>query len=56
MITGRHPFILKPFADHKEYIIQLKNNEMNIPPKIRSKLSIPMQQLFDLIIRMVAKE
>lgn len=31
-------------------------NQLNVPSYFRAKLSIPMQQLFDVILKMVAKE
>lgn len=34
----------------------MKKSELTIPPYIKSRLSIPMQELFDLILRMVAKD
>lgn len=34
----------------------LRKSKLSIPSYIKSRLSIPMQELFDLIIRMVAKD
>jgi serine/threonine protein kinase len=56
MIAGRHPYLLRKIIDYKEYINQLRLNQLNVPPYFRSKISIPMQQLFDLVVKMVAKE
>lgn len=55
MLTGKHPYVLRKIIDYKDYVTQLRTNQINVPPYFRSKISIPMQQLFDLILRMVAK-
>lgn len=56
MMTKRHPYLLRKILDYKDYITQVKMNQLNVPPYFRSKISIPMQQLFDLVLKMVAKE
>ena len=56
MLTGKHPYLLKKIIDYKDYITQLRLNQLNLPPYFKSKISIPMQQLFDLILKMVSKE
>lgn len=56
MITTRHPYMLKRFLDYKDYVAQVRQNPINLPPKLRSRMSIPMQQLFDIILRMIAKD
>ena len=56
MITGRHPYILQPYENDSDFIAQLKSAELRPPAYIRARMSLPMQHLFDLIIKMVAKD
>ena len=56
IMTGRHPYLLRRIIDYRDYINQLRLNQLNVSPYFRSKISIPMQQLFDLVVKMVAKE
>ena len=48
--------MLRRIIDYRDYITQVRLNQLNVPPYFRSKISIPMQQLFDLVVKMVAKE
>lgn len=36
--------------------MELRKSKLTVPPFIKSRLSMPMQQLFDLVIMMVAKD
>lgn len=56
MLTGKHPYLLKKIIDYKDYIDQMRVNQLNLPSYFKSKISIPMQQLFDIILKMVSKE
>jgi hypothetical protein len=56
MLTGKHPYLLRKIIDYRDYINQLRLNQLNVPAYFRSKISIPMQQLFDLVLKMVAKD
>ena len=56
MLTGKHPYLLRKILDHRDYTKQLMVNQLNVPAYFRAKLSIPMQQLFDVILKMVAKQ
>ena len=56
MLTGKHPYLLRKILDHRDYTKQLIANQINVPSYFRAKLSIPMQQLFEVILKMVAKQ
>jgi len=53
MITGRHPYILRPYEDDSDFIDQLKLAILRPPTYVRARMSLAMQHLFDLILKMV---
>lgn len=56
MVTGRHPYILRPYEDDWDFIDQFKLSVLRPPTYLRARMSLPMQHLFELIIKMVAKD
>ena len=55
MITGRHPYILRPYEDDRDYIDQLKLTLLRPPTYIRARMSLAMQHLFEIVLKMLAK-
>jgi hypothetical protein len=42
--------------DDKEFIDQLRIASLRPPGYLRARMSMPMQHLFDIVLRMVAKK
>lgn len=55
MITGRHPYVFHQYENDQDFIDQLKLANLRPPISAKSRMSLAMLHLFDLIIRMVAK-
>ncbi len=55
LMTKKHPYINQKCKSNKEYVLLLKNSQIVIPDNVKT-FSIPMQGLFDLVIRMAAKQ
>jgi len=55
MITGRHPYVFQQYENDQDFIDQLKLANLRPPISVKSRMSLAMLHLFDLIIRMVTK-
>lgn len=55
LITKKHPYINQNCKSNREYTLLLKNSPLVLTENVK-KFSAPMQGLFDLVIRMVAKD
>lgn len=55
MITGRHPYAFHQYENEQDFIDQLKLANLRPPISAKSRMSLAMLHLFDLIIRMVTK-
>lgn len=55
LLTKMHPYVnQKGLKNYKEYVAALKNAQL-FRPKLVSTFSAPLQGLYDLVTRMVAK-
>ncbi len=55
LLTKMHPYVnQKGLKNYKEYVAALKNAQL-FRPKLVSTFSAPLQALYDLVTRMVAK-
>ena len=55
LITKQHPYVNnKKWKDYKEYLSFVRSADL-IVPGVVSQFSAPTQGLFDLIVRMVAR-
>jgi serine/threonine protein kinase len=57
LIAGHHPYLISVKKnDNREYIKQLRENELQLKPNFTNCFSIRFHHLFELILKMVAKE
>jgi len=55
MLTGKHPYVPNGFIDWKDYVYQLRKNKLSVSSDFKLTLSMTMQQFYDLVLRMIAK-
>lgn len=54
LLTGRHPYA-DYRGDIKQYVQELKNSQLRLPPSYTSQYSLRMLPLIEVVVKMVAK-